>query len=415
VKDVIEETIEVFQPRYLDVGLDEVNYGPFGECEKCRHEKPSQLFLKSILMLHDTLAAKGVKMIMFQDTLLPSGNAYSSGTRDKSRGWEIVDQVPKDVIIGDWDYGLFDDKAKAQLEYFTPKGFSVLGATFGGPKGIQTFSAGLAQNPKSLGVISTHWYYARDWSQPITMAPECWFDQVLQAQYAWNTTNPPLKDIRYDPVRVMGRMIGPKDSLAEMRPWEPVLLETVFNGRISDEKDSWPGYGAGNSLAQVFVRDIVSDGVAFRMAGAKAGPNVLLLKGDEADGLTGTPVAIPVQRKAKRMAFLHSCNIPLSATTDWSSALSMPLIGKYQIHFEDGTSVDMPLIYRWNIVDWNNKIGVFEGRVAYADKTKAGSRIELIRTDWINPTPEKTIKSITVSTAANEGMSLALFAISTVN
>jgi hypothetical protein len=90
----------------------------------------------------------------------------------------------------------------------------------------------------------------------------------------------------------------------------------------------------------------------------------------------------------------------------------MPPVGKYQIHYDDGTSSDMPLLYRWNIVDWNNKIGVFDGRVAYAGRTKEGSRIELIRTDWVNPSPEKLIKSITVSTAANEGMSLAVFAIS---
>lgn len=416
VQDILDETIEVFQPRYCHVGLDEVNYGPFRECEKCRPEKPAQLFLKSILLLHDALTAKGVKMIMWHDTLLPPGSKYMN-QGDKARGWEIVDQVPKDVLIADWDYEVFDDVAKAHLEFFTQKGFSVVGASFCIPKGIQTFAAGLAQNPKSIGLFSTHWYQAGIWSQPRTMAPQAWFEQVLEAQYAWNPTNPPLPEIRYDPVHVMRQMLGPKESLAERGAWESVSLGNVFNGRISDEKGSWPGYGVSNSLIQVFAKDIVCGDVTFRTAGEAVSRNVLLLKGDKMDGLTGEPVTIPVQRKTKRVAFLHACNIPLNVDelTAYSHACNMPPVGKYQIHYDDGTSSEMELRYRWNIMDWNDKMGAFEGRVAFAGKTKEGFRIELIRTDWVNPSPEKTIRSITVSTAANQGMSLALFAISIKN
>lgn len=409
IKDILAETLELFQPRYCQIGLDEVNYGPFGECEKCRQEKPSQLFLKSILSAHDVLAARGVKTIMWHDTLLP-GTEF----KNKARGHEIVDRLPRDIIIAYWDYGVFDAAAKKRLESFTQKGFSVLGATFCDPKGIQTLAMGLARNPRALGMLSTHWYNAGDWSKPRMMSPLAWFAQVLEAQYAWNPTTPSLSEIRYDPVQVMRRMLGPKASLANRGEWSPVALDGVLNGRIGNGAGSWPGYGAGNSLDPVFAKNIVCDDVTFRMAGGTTSNNVLLL-GDAKDNLTGVPVTIPIKRKAARIAFLHSCNVPWNADelAAWNSALAMPLVGTYKINYDDGTACDVPLLYRWNIMDWNNKTGAFEGRVAYAGKTQTGARIELIRTDWVNPSPGKIIASITVSATASQGMSLALFAMST--
>jgi lysophospholipase L1-like esterase len=408
MKDILDETIEVFQPRYCHVGLDEI--GPLGECEKCRKEKPSQLLLKTIMYLHDALAASGIKTIMWQDMLVPASDMYEI---NKAKGYEIVDQIPKDVIIADWDYGIFNAAAKKRLEYFTQKGFQVLGASFSNPRAIQTLNAGLAANPRAFGHISTHWYEVHDWSEVSTLSPKAWLDQVLGAQYAWNPTTPALENIHYDPVQLIRNMYGPKRPLAENGIWESIPLEQAFNGCISNDANSWPGYGAGNSLNAVFDGSIVCDDVQFLM-GSPRDNNVLLMNGGANDGLAGKPVTIPVQRKARRLAFLHACNIPcnIGALAAWQNATAKPPVAKYQINYADGSSVDMPLLYRWNIMDWNSKTGAFEGQIAYAGKTKAGFRIQLLKTDWDNPSPEKIIESIIVSTAANDGMSLALFAVS---
>ncbi|MEI8245890.1 MAG: beta-N-acetylhexosaminidase [Lentisphaerota bacterium] len=409
MKDILDEAIEVFQPRYCLVGLDEVNYGPFGECEKCRTEKPSQLFLKTIKYLHDALAVHGVKTIMWHDTLLPADVLYVN----KVNGYEIVDQIPKDVIIADWDYGIFNAASKSRLEYFTKKGFPVLGASFSSPQAIQTLNAGLAADPGALGHISTHWYEVSDWSKVRALSPKAWLEQVLGAQYAWNPVTPALENIHYDPVHIIRNMYGPKRLLSENGGWESIPLNQVFNGCISNDAGSWPGYGTGNSLNSLFTGKIVCDDVSFLM-GSQRNNNVLLLKGDANDGLSAGPVIIPVQRKVERFAFLHACNIPRNRVqlAEWNNATTMPPVAKYQINYADGSSRDMPLLYRWNMMDWNSRTGAFEGQIAYAGKTGDGFRIQLVRTDWDNPYPEKIIKSITVSTASSNGMSLALFAVS---
>jgi N-acetyl-beta-hexosaminidase len=153
-KDMLEETIEIFQPKYFHICMDEINYGPYHECDTCKLENPSALFLKSITRMHDIMAAKGVKTIMWHDTLLPTGQ-YMTGTVDKVRGWEIVDKLPKDIIIADWDYGFFDKAAQKRLRYFTKKGFKVLGATFTAPTGIQSLADGLRKESNTLGLFDT--------------------------------------------------------------------------------------------------------------------------------------------------------------------------------------------------------------------------------------------------------------------
>ena len=408
MKDILDETIEVFQPRYCHVGLDEI--GPIGECSKCRTEKPSQLLLKTIMYLHDNLAARGIKTIMWHDMLLPSSETY---VVNKGKGYEIIDNIPRDVIIAYWDYDIFNLAARNRLEYFTQKGFPVMGASFSNPRAIQTLNAGLAANPMALGHISTHWYEANDWSNVRTLSPKAWLEQVMGAQYAWNPANPAIEDIHYDPVHVIRNMYGSKSSLAEHGVWSSIPLEQAFNGCISNDAKSWPGHGEGNSLSAVFTGTIACGDVPFLM-GSQRDNNVVLLSGGANDDLTAEPVTIPVQRKAQRLAFLHACNIPHNSAqlATWQNALAMPPVAKYQINYADGSSHNVPLLYRWNIMDWNSKTGTFEGEIAYAGKTMNGYRIQLLKTDWENPFPEKTIKSITVSTVASNGMSLALFAVS---
>ncbi len=410
-KDVIEETIDVFHPKYFHIGMDEVNYGPFGECPLCKEKKPSELFLGAITRMRDIIAAKGVKTIMWHDTLLPAGQ-YMTGATDKARGWEIVDKVPKDIIIADWDYGVYGKASQKQLRYFTDKGFKVLGATFCAPKGIQTFAEGLSKEPNALGLFDTLWFYANNWTKPETQAPEAWAAVTLTAQYAWNPTTPTLSAITYDPVYELAKLIKPAEPGAGK--WAPVSLEKYLNYRISGAKDSWPGYDPGDTLEKVFSKDITSGQVKFQMAKGKTANNAILLSAQGDDGLPAGPVTIELGRKANKLAFLLTCNVPMDkdSLNTWSRATAQPLVGKYTIEYTDGSSEDTLLLYRWNIVDWNYKFGVFGGRIAYSGETAAGSRIQLIRTDWTNPHPEKTIKGVTLASSNQNGMSLAVFALS---
>jgi hypothetical protein len=407
LKDMLEETVEIFRPRYFHIGMDEVNDGPFAECPECRKKNPSELFLGSILRMHDLLAAQGVRTIMWHDTLLPR-EAFT----DKVQGWKIVDRLPKDIIVADWDYGVYDQAAQERLRYFTGRGFQVLGATFCSPKGIQTFAAGLSREAGTLGLFDTLWVYVNAWTKPETIAPEAWAAVTLTAQYAWNPRTPKLTEIAYDPVYELARMLKPASP--GTGKWSPVPLTECFNYRISDRADSWPGYGAGNTLEQVFAGDISCGQVTFRMAGEAAANNVILLSAQADEALPATPVTIPLGRKAHRLAFLATCNVPLNkdALSGFHRPTAKPVVGKYTVEFADATTTEILLCYKWNIVDWNYKFGAFAGRLAYSGETRKGNRLQLMRTDWLNPYPDKTIRNLRATASNQAGMSLAIFALS---
>lgn len=410
VKDVLEETIEIFEPKYVHICMDEINYGPYGMCERCRTQNPSELLLRTIKRMYDINASKGVKTMMWHDTLLPTGQ-YMVGTTDKARGWEIIDKLPKDILMVDWDYEIYTAESQKRLKYFTDKGFPVVGATFYSPVAIQGFAQALAKEPASLGLFDTLWSYVGSWALPQDVAPEAWSAVLLTGQYAWNPAAPKLSEIRYDPIYQISKIIRPDK---EPTNWSAVPLDKYYNYRIADSADSWPKYGVENAVHKLLGSDIQSGQVRFRLANQDAAKNVILLSAEPDDALPKGPVSIELNKTASRLALLITCNLPLDrdSLAHWSRVISHPLVAKARLDYTDGTSADLEFRYRWNVTDWNSKFGVFDGRIAVTAETESGSRIQLIRTDWVNPHPEKSIKSISIESQNSSGMSLAVFAIS---
>ncbi|MHB1461216.1 MAG: glycoside hydrolase family 20 zincin-like fold domain-containing protein [Armatimonadota bacterium] len=410
VKDMLEETIEIFEPKYVHICMDEINYGPYGMCDLCKKQNPSEMLLRTITRMHDINASKGVKTMMWHDTLLPTGQ-YMVGTTDKARGWEIIDKLPKDILMVDWDYDTFTAESQKRLNYFTQKGFPVAGATFYSPIAIQGFAQALAKEPAVLGLFDTLWSYAGSWAVPQDIAPEAWSAVLLTGQYAWNPAAPKLSEIRYDPIYQIAKIIRPD---IEPTNWSAVPLDQYFNTRITNGADSWPKYGAENAVHKLLGSDIQSGQVRFRLATEAAAKNVILLSAEPDDALSKGPVTIEINKKAPRLAMLITCNLPLDrdSLAHWSRVTSHPLVAKARLDYTDGTSAEMEFRYRWNVTDWNSKFGVFDGRIATTAETESGSRIQLIRTDWVNPYPEKSIKDISIESQNSSGMSLAVFAIS---
>ena len=410
IKDMLEETIEVFKPRYLHICMDEINYGAYAQCDRCKTRNPSEMLYQHIMYMHDILADHGVKTVMWHDTLLPAGQ-YMTGTTDKARGWEIIDKLPKDIVMVDWDYEIYTKESEKRLRYFTQKGFPVLGASFYSPKAIKGFASALAKEPGTMGLFDTLWSYAGSWAQPETIASEAWASSLLTASYAWNPNGPKLENIKYDPVYQISNMHSPSDDIGN---WKPVDITRSFNYKVDNTSASWPQYGEGNTLDGAFIGDIRCGQVTFKTAKAADARNAIVLSAEPTDKLPKAPVNITINNKVRRLALLTACNVPLNkdSLADWSQITSHPLVAECTIHYSDGTQVTHDLNYRWNISDWNYKYGGFAARVAWSGKTASGSRIQLLRSDWTNPHPDKTINHITVESQNQAGMSLAIFAVS---
>lgn len=90
--DIIDEVTEVIQPKeYVHMGHDEVYQ--IGICPKCRDKDPADLLALHINRVHDYLAQKGYKMMMWADMLQPD-----SGYKTPP----AISKIPNDITMLDF-------------------------------------------------------------------------------------------------------------------------------------------------------------------------------------------------------------------------------------------------------------------------------------------------------------------------
>lgn len=74
--DVLDEVIEVFKPKRINICHDEAYV--YGQCPECKDKSGAELFGGHIVRLHDYLAKQGVKTMLWGDGIIPTwhgGNA----------------------------------------------------------------------------------------------------------------------------------------------------------------------------------------------------------------------------------------------------------------------------------------------------------------------------------------------------
>ncbi len=114
------------------------------------------------------------------------------------------------------------------------------------------------------------------------------------------------------------------------------------------------------------------------------GKSCLFLKGIERDYFPGKVEGIKVNAQLEKLYFLHA-----SAWTFSSD------VGKYIIHYTDGTHIEIPLIKGKNIADWWGPKDLPEAKVAWSGENPESHQVVgLYIMPWANPNPDKLIKSI---------------------
>lgn len=94
IYDIIDEIVEVSEPDgYVHMGHDEVYQ--IGLCPKCREKDKSTLFADHVIAMHDYLAQKGLKMMMWSDMLHPAPITKYDTHRE-------IDRLPRDIIMMDF-------------------------------------------------------------------------------------------------------------------------------------------------------------------------------------------------------------------------------------------------------------------------------------------------------------------------
>lgn len=178
----------------------------------------------------------------------------------------------------------------------------------------------------------------------------------------------------------------------------PINLQPKANQPLN--RPAKPG-GRGNQLADLPRGRQSLAGVPFEI-----GESYIHLGGK---GLRGKPLAvngIPVNQTVHRLHFLHATSNSGIHKRDGSGQRDGELIALYLVHYEDGTTADVPVIYGEHLRDWwnwdnskpvtNAKVA-WEGENTYAQRN--GVTIRLYSSSWENPHPQKKVATIDFQSA----------------
>lgn len=165
----------------------------------------------------------------------------------------------------------------------------------------------------------------------------------------------------------------------------PLDLQSKTNHKC---KDSFQlGRYAGNTLASLPNGKQNFQGITFRI-----GDGVIQLGSTELPNRPAKVAGIPVGTKFSKLHVLHA--------TAYSDALDR-CIGTYTVHYDDGTSAMLPILFGKDVLDWWKYPGAPEptrGRVAWQGENEGAKQfratIRLYLMTWENPHPGKTVTSI---------------------
>ncbi len=162
--ECVNDMLETFgSPAYFHIGSDEARL--LATCRTCRRQNRKELVKKHLLYFHDLLAEKGARTMMWHDMLLdmedPRWAGYTACASEKEGLTTLYQELPKDIIICDWNYGYPEKEDGTPPEWSTGRffhnnGFDVTVSPWYNQRGIQA-QAELAAKENFFGYLGTTW------------------------------------------------------------------------------------------------------------------------------------------------------------------------------------------------------------------------------------------------------------------
>ncbi len=372
---IMDEAIELFgHPQYLHAGHDEFDMRGRMPCdERCQAVGKEKLYIQDILKIHEHLKSKGCKMMVWGDVLPRPGYR------------EMIDELPKDILINDWRYG--PSTEYPTVEFYQAHGFSVVGCTWYDPRNIFTFSS-FAARCGIAGMLQTTWTGWKTEQETLRDQPDQVYAYVLSAAWAWNPIRPAVDALPYRPDCVFGRLWYGQSSNT-CPSFSTVRLDRYCNiSRVdSGRAMGWLGIGRGNDLREMPEGLVEMEGTPFRIRPARLNsPAAIMLDGGALPGTFPKRVdGIEVNTKLNALDFLHGCAF---------AADNGAKVGEYIVHYEDGKTETIGLIYGRNIHAWDDQSTAMSYGFAWRTRAQDGRLIGVSETRWKNRRPDVKVASI---------------------
>ncbi|MDD4818458.1 MAG: family 20 glycosylhydrolase [Victivallaceae bacterium] len=339
MEQVLNEVIDVFHPRMLHIGHDEIG---------AEHDYPvkpanvaeggAKLIMDDIMFYHDFCKRNNLQMMIWHDMFIrtPRKPHGSFGLADARR------EFPRDIVFAFWNYGAeIDEPTIAEL---TADGFPVVLCGWDKRENIRNLTA-LAMKYRAAGYMTTTWA-GYDRSESILDRE---FGQVAAyiagAARAWNTAE---SANAFSAGNELSRLFFPellkKDDFAS---GAMIDISPVANLNMDPaERPFGTSAIAGCERLPEFCE---ASGVKFMTAKRDGGFAAVTVKSPSNPVFPKT-VTIPLNRKASGLHVLHAM-LPLQMLTDNGSVAA-----EYVLHYADGsTSERIPVRYGFDIgMPWDD-------------------------------------------------------------
>ena len=288
--DMMDEIIEVFRPStHVHMGHDEVYQ--VGLCPKCIHKDPAELFAQDVNRIHDYLAKKNLKMMIWSDMLQPC---------TRYRTPPAIDMIPKDILMLDfiW-YFHFDKDLEDNL---LSKGFKVaVGNLYSSH--YPRYESRMAKENMVGGQIST-WVGTNE--SDIQQEGK-FFDLYLTAHMLWNA-----------------------DSYSHCHN---LLYDRMISARIPQLREDLRQVKYPSRMAGAQTRLLLENPITFPPAAP-----------------TQT-TAFAVEGACDSLVLYHT-GLRKLTRTPWAKNT---VLGSYILTFADGTQEQLPITASGNIGYWNRR------------------------------------------------------------
>lgn len=379
--DVYEELLDLFQCREFHIGLDEVrwqtlNTTPELRCPLCQGLDKADVMTAWVTRLHDWLAERGVKTMMWTDMLTVHHNGGAPFNL-----YRVLDRLPRDIVMCNWSSSL----GPQHTWELRAKGYGTVYE--GNSNGLNRERA-----TACAGNLQGMWDKV-PWNIEQVGGPKgyAWPLLLESAEYSWRLA-PELDSPK------PGLSTALLDALPAARAALALAPEPAGSAQVMplDAKGTEPVAGwFKEPPAPVAWRDVkvpvwsqaCGDGAMIEV-GQKVAALYLL----EASDLSGDAL------KTFRDVFKDKANhagCPIATLT---------------CHYADGTTAETTVRFGWDVCSRvAENVPYAYGVLATPTFAGAdGGRVALYLRQWVNPQPEKMVQSLSLKALVAEAQPLLL-------
>ncbi|MHC4713991.1 MAG: family 20 glycosylhydrolase [Planctomycetota bacterium] len=394
--DIIDEYVEVLQPKRVHIGHDEWRAGAF--CPLCKGKDTGELYARDVLKIHEYLKSKGLETWMWGDHFVDRhnrfGRGWSEGTvvryekPDTTSARDIIAAETSDIHITNWS----GEGARGD-DVFKKLGWKFI---IGNMRGTaQKNWPARAEKSGLLGGEVSSWCALDEFELAKLNIPEAAFSVNLLWSSHYPEGEDAMEQIALLMPKVRALLAGepPVSSTATPMRFEVLDIKSAFNhppkGVDWDLSGVEPGEAYGNGIPYAIGDPAGADGNSVVRVSRRAGTEI------------PNEVELPVTGRWGALVFLQSATARGRRTIHAGDATHFPLesselIGFYEIRWADGLVASHGIRWDETVAEWDCGLErpYYFTRAIVSGKLPDGRKAVIWASEWKNPRADVPIVSV---------------------